>query len=1054
ALIKEQESYWLDMFAEEVPVLHLPTDYPRPGVQSFAGSIVEFILSETESGSLKRLAKETGLTLYMSILSVFTILLSRLSGQEDIVVGTPVAARRHTDLEKIIGMFVNMLALRNNVPVEASYREFVKELKYRTLKAYENQEYQFEILVEKINVARDIARNPVFDVVFNLLNMEEAAGNSLLMEPGSSDHYTHREGTAKFDLILMAVERGERIHLSFEYCTRLFKPGTIERYISYFKNIIGKLSGNIDQHVVEIDILSQDEREQILHEFNNTAAGYPKDKTIDRIFVEQAEKFPDRIALVGADLRVCPNCLTYGELNEKSDELAVSLIEKGALPGTIVGIMMERSVEMIIGILGILKAGGAYMPIDPDYPHTRIYSMLSDSGSAMLLCQSEILKKHSFTMLQGLQGTCFNPYVTEPCEPVADMNALPFPDRSLVNYEKYTNYIGQAMVKHSIALQGTRGCPYNCAYCHKIWSKKQIARSSENLYEEVKLYYDMGVRRFVFIDDIFNLDIKNSSEFFQKIIRNRLNLNLFFPNGLRGDILTRDYIDLMVEAGTINVALALETASPRLQKLIKKNLNLDKLQESLDYFQQKYPQVILELFTMHGFPTETEVEAFMTLDFIKRQKWLHFPYAHILKIYPNTHMAELAMACGISKEAIAASANLAYHELPSTLPFEKSFTLNYQADFLNNYFLCKERLLHVLPYQAKALTQAELVEKYDSYLPADIDNFDELLKFSGLEKDQLNIEHFHDEAQASVPDLDKKIRNHFPIHKSNPDALRILFLDLSQYFNDEKQMLYDVVEPPLGLMYLLTYLYRQYGEKINGKIAKSRIDFNNYQELQVLLEDFKPDIIGIRSLTIFKDFFHHTISLIRQWRINVPIIAGGPYASSDYKTLLQDKHINLAVLGEGEIIMSRLVKKILENGKMLPEEERLKEIPGIAFMPRSSVYGVRDVILIDRPVYYPMPILINPANLISPRDVAYIIFTSGSTGKPKGVLIEHKNVVRLLFNERFQFDFNEHDVWSLFHSYNFDFSVWEMYGALLYGGRLVIIPKMTARDPQQFWNVL
>ncbi|HLP57870.1 MAG TPA: condensation domain-containing protein, partial [Candidatus Deferrimicrobium sp.] len=397
ALIKEQESYWLDMYAEEVPVLHLPTDYPRPGIQSFEGSKVEFILSETESGTLKGLTKETGLTLYMSILSVFTILLSRLSGQEDIVVGTPVAARRHTDLEKIIGMFVNMLALRNHVPVEASYREFVKELRDRTLKAYENQEYQFEILVEKINVVRDIARNPVFDVVFNLLNMEEAAFNSLFMEPGSSEHYTHREGTAKFDLILMAVERGERIHLSFEYCTRLFKPGTIERYISYLKNIIEKLRGNIDQNLAEIDILSPDEREQILREFNNTAVEYPEDKTIDRIFTEQAERSPDRIALIGPVQpvqpvqHVQPFNLTYRRLNEQSDRLASVLIQKGVLPDDITGMKMERSVEMIIAIMGILKSGGAYLPIDPEYPQERIDYMLKDSGAKILLTENDII---------------------------------------------------------------------------------------------------------------------------------------------------------------------------------------------------------------------------------------------------------------------------------------------------------------------------------------------------------------------------------------------------------------------------------------------------------------------------------------------------------------------------------------------------------------------------------------------------------------------------------------------------------------------------------------
>ncbi|MCU0287507.1 MAG: amino acid adenylation domain-containing protein, partial [Acidobacteria bacterium] len=309
ALIKGQEVYWLNMFTEEVPVLNLPADYPRPNIQSFEGSRVEFILNEKESGTLKGLAKETGATLYISILSVFTLLLSRLSGQEDIIVGTPIAARRHADLEKIIGMFVNMLALRNNVPPEAGYREFVKELKDRTLNAYENQEYQFETLVEKINVVRDIARNPIFDVVFNLLNMEDHTDNTSQIDLGSLEYDTHREGTSKFDLTLTAVDFGERVHLSFEYCTRLFKPGTIERFIAYFKKIVEELSVNIDQNVSAIEIITQAERERILSEFNDTAAAYPTNKTIHQLFAEQTAQTPDYIALHGCMIAWMDGCM-------------------------------------------------------------------------------------------------------------------------------------------------------------------------------------------------------------------------------------------------------------------------------------------------------------------------------------------------------------------------------------------------------------------------------------------------------------------------------------------------------------------------------------------------------------------------------------------------------------------------------------------------------------------------------------------------------------------------------------------------------------------------
>ena len=187
-------------------------------------------------------------------------------------------------------------------------------------------------------------------------------------------------------------------------------------------------------------------------------------------------------------------------------------------------------------------------------------------------------------------------------------------------------------------------------------------QKTRDIYEEIKLYYDMGVRRFSFVDDIFNLDIKNSTRFFKLIIQNRLDIQMFFPSGLRTDILTRDYIDLMVEAGTVSLAMALETASPRLQKLIGKNLDIDKFRESIQYICDKYPGVLSELFTMHGFPTETEPEAVMTLDFIKSLEWVHFPYINILKIYPNTRMEKLALDSGISRQSIIRSEKYYHHE--------------------------------------------------------------------------------------------------------------------------------------------------------------------------------------------------------------------------------------------------------------------------------------------------------------------------------------------------------------------------------------------------------
>ncbi|HLP59831.1 MAG TPA: amino acid adenylation domain-containing protein, partial [Candidatus Deferrimicrobium sp.] len=390
-IIKQQESYWLREFSGELPVLDLPVDFARPPVQSFSGGTVGFVIESAGTQALKKIMAEAGVSLFMVILAVFNVLLSRLSGQEDIVVGTPVAGRRHADLERIIGMFVNTLALRNYPAGEKPFLVFLAELKERTLAVFENQEYPFEDLVDKLSLARDTGRNPIFDVVFNLLNQQEH--NSVIENIGNLNK--HKRSAAKFDMTLTGGELGERLFFSIEYCTRLFESGTIDRMIQYFKHIVEELALEPNLRIGEIEIITQQEREQILHEFNDTVTVCSSDKTIQQLFAEQVERTSDHMALVGADLRVCPNCLTYRELHEQSNRLAGLLIEKGVQAGSIVAIKIERSLEMIIGILGILKSGGAYLPIAHDYPQERIDYMLNDSGSKMVV-NSELIKNVSF----------------------------------------------------------------------------------------------------------------------------------------------------------------------------------------------------------------------------------------------------------------------------------------------------------------------------------------------------------------------------------------------------------------------------------------------------------------------------------------------------------------------------------------------------------------------------------------------------------------------------------------------------------------------------------
>ncbi|NOQ25781.1 MAG: amino acid adenylation domain-containing protein, partial [Bacteroidales bacterium] len=381
-LIKYQEQYWLNKFEGEIPVLNLPSDYARPLVQSYEGATVSFVLSKEETEGIKSFTKENDLTLYMSLLSAFTILLSKLSGQDDIIVGAPIAGRNHADLENIVGMFINTLSIRNEVKGEESIRDLVSNLKQTVLGAYENQNYQFEDLVGKVSVQRDTSRNPIFDVVINLLNQAEQSGD---LSRFNNQERVHEIGISKFDLSLSIVDYGEQLLISFEYCTQLFKAETIDRFIVYFKQIVNQLARNPEIKITEIDIITEEEKHQLLYEFNNTEADYPKDKTIHQLFEEQVERTPENTALVFQGKE-----MTYRDLNSKSNQLARLLRNKGVESETIIGLMIESPFELTIGTMGILKAGGAYLPIDPMLPESRKQFMLNNSHSKILLTISGI----------------------------------------------------------------------------------------------------------------------------------------------------------------------------------------------------------------------------------------------------------------------------------------------------------------------------------------------------------------------------------------------------------------------------------------------------------------------------------------------------------------------------------------------------------------------------------------------------------------------------------------------------------------------------------------
>ncbi|MCK4761710.1 MAG: amino acid adenylation domain-containing protein, partial [Candidatus Aminicenantes bacterium] len=400
-IIKAQEAYWLETLAGEIPVLNLPTDFPRPTVQSFKGSRVSFELEAGETGVLKALALKENVTLYMVLFALFNIFLSRLSGREDIIVGTPIEGRKHVDLAQVLGMFVNALSVRSFPTGKKKFGDFLGEIKEQIGAALENQEYQFEELVEKVAVNRDAGRNPLFDVVFLMQNLDIPA----VEIPGFKLAAVEFESkVAKFDLTFICDLRsrggtGEVLCFEVEYRTDLFLEETIKRFISYFRRIVTAVTGNPELRIGEIEILSGEEKRRLLYDFNKAAGAYPADKTIPQLFADQVRRTPKNKALVFAGQE-----LSYLELDEASGGITGYLLSRGAASGSLIGIMINRSIEMITGILGILKTGSGYVPLNPKAPPERTRYILEECGVELLLSSTGLSEKVAELSASGWQG--------------------------------------------------------------------------------------------------------------------------------------------------------------------------------------------------------------------------------------------------------------------------------------------------------------------------------------------------------------------------------------------------------------------------------------------------------------------------------------------------------------------------------------------------------------------------------------------------------------------------------------------------------------------------
>jgi len=381
---KKQEDFWLQQYKGDIPVLELPLDYPRPAVQRFEGDMMRFRLDEGTVAGLKNLALRENATLFMVLLGIFNILLWKLSGQDEIIVGTPVLGRPHAQLESTIGMFANTLALKNHLSGQKTVGEFLQEVKILTLAALQNQDYPFEELVDQVVLNRDVSRNPLFDVVFDYGSQDDFGGIANLEIPGLKLISPGSEiNTSKFDLTLMCLEAQTNLLFTFEYSTNLFKKTTIQRLIHYFKELVSTIlvQAHTRKQLSEIEIIPESERKQLLEAFNFTGSSFPRDKVVHQLFEEQAARTPDCIGVCFEGRQ-----LTYRALVRSSNRLANYLVARSEIKkGDLVGMLMERSPDAVIAMLAVLKAGGGYVPIEPDYPSDRIRFTLDDSVVKVLL---------------------------------------------------------------------------------------------------------------------------------------------------------------------------------------------------------------------------------------------------------------------------------------------------------------------------------------------------------------------------------------------------------------------------------------------------------------------------------------------------------------------------------------------------------------------------------------------------------------------------------------------------------------------------------------------
>ena len=390
-------NYWQQKLAGDLPVLNLLTDKPRPPIQTYNGAAYALKLPQELTEQLKALAQEAEATLYMVLLAAFQILLSRYTSQEDILVGSPTFGRSKPEFVPIVGYFVDQVVMRGNLSGNPCFKDFLSQVRQTVIEALAHQDYPFSLLVQRLQLEQDSSRSPLFQAYFILQNFQGAQNVQKMLSSRKKtvvnwgqwevEPFALAQYESLFDLTLELIEEDSSMQGFLKYNTDIFDEQTIARMASHYQTLLTGIINNPQQNLGQLPLLGDVEQQQLLGDSNNTVREYPEDKCMHQLFEEKVKQTPDAVALIFGDRR-----LTYQELNERANQLAHYLQDLEVKAEVLVGLCIDRSIEMLVGLLGILKAGGAYVPIDPSYPQQRLAYMLEDSAVPVLLTTESLLE--------------------------------------------------------------------------------------------------------------------------------------------------------------------------------------------------------------------------------------------------------------------------------------------------------------------------------------------------------------------------------------------------------------------------------------------------------------------------------------------------------------------------------------------------------------------------------------------------------------------------------------------------------------------------------------